>query len=176
MLHPHSYHTIEYIEPLDSLIVVGGENTKFVECYDFTKKKWNDLPTLSSSRADTNVYFNSNKQELFVLFGNEGEVTNSKFSDVIEVLDLNDVKNGFEKVDYYKSSGLNLRGNKCVTMPLTKDLLIVYGGNNARKENKMLSVFNMSKYECINIDNKTLEQIKSEEEQMYAVESAINKI
>ena len=174
----HSYHSIEYLENFDSIIIVGGENSTSCEIMDLETKKWTRLPYLNYPRSNTNIYYNYLTYELYALFGMEGEMTEkNKNSDIIEVLKLNDIMSGWSKVDYYRSSGLNLKTNYCITLPFTRDKLLIYGCSSARTiDKKLFAFFNMNKKECIKVDKNTIELIKLEEKKIKFFDFALSKI
>ena len=174
----HSYHSVEYLENFDSIIVVGGENSSSCEIMDLDSKKWTKLPSLNYPRANSNIYYNNITSDLFVLFGMEGEMTQkTKNTDVIEVLELNDIISGWMMVDYYKSVGLDLKNNYCITLPFTRDKLLIYGGSSARSiEKRLFALFDMIKNECIKVDSETMDLIKREENKIRAFDNALEKI
>ena len=174
----HSYHSVEYLENFDSIIVVGGENSSSCEIMDLDSKKWTKLPSLNYPRANANIYYNAITSDLFVLFGMEGEMTEkTKNTDVIEVLELNDIISGWMMVDYYKSVGLDLKNNYCLTLPFTRDKLLIYGGSSARSiEKRLFALFDMIKNECIKVDSETMDLIKREENKIRAFDNALEKI
>ena len=174
----HSYHSVEYLENFDSIIVIGGENSSSCEIMDLDSKKWTKLPSLNYPRANSNIYYNNNTSDLFVLFGMEGEMTQkTKNTDVIEVLELNDIISGWMMVDYYKSVGLDLKSKYCITLPFTRDKLLVYGGSSARSlEKRLFALFDMIKNECIKVDSETMDLIKREENKIRAFDNALEKI
>ena len=174
----HSYHSIEYLENFDSILVVGGENSSSCEIMDLDSKKWTKLPSLNYPRANSNIYYNNMTSDLFVLFGMEGEMTQkTKNTDVIEVLELNDIISGWMMVDYYKSVGLDLKNNYCITLPFTRDKLLIYGGSSARSiEKRLFALFDMIKNECIKVDSETMDLIKREENKIRAFDNALEII
>ena len=179
LLENHSYHTMEYLENYDSVILIGGENSNDCEIMDVDTKKWYKLPELNYPRANVNIYYNSITSDLFALFGISGDISDKKikYSDIIEVLEMNNISNGWARVDYYKRSGLNLKYNYCMTLPFNKDMLLIYGAENMRSVNKNLfALFDMHKNECIKVDKNTLEQIKIEEKKTKLVDMALNKM
>ena len=112
------------------------------------------------------------------LFGMEGDITEkNKNSDVIEVLKINDILNGWNKIDYYRNAGLNIKTNYCITLPFTRDKLLIYGCSSARAiEKKLFAFFNMSRNECIKVDKETLELIKLEEKKIKIFDNELSKI
>ena len=135
----HAYHSIEYLDNFDSLIVIGGENSNF---------------------------------------GMEGKMDqNIKNTDVIEVLELNDIVSGWMMVDYYKSIGLDLKISYCLTLPFTRDKLLIYGGSTARSlERRIFALFDMIKNEVIKVDPKTMDLIKLEENKIRSFDKALERI
>ena len=174
----HSYHSVEYLENFDSIILIGGENSSSCEIMDLDSKKWTKLPSLNYPRANSNIYYNNITSDLFVLFGMEGEMNQKpRNTDVIEVLELSDIMGGWMMVDYYKSVGLDLKNNYCITLPFTRDKLLVYGGSSARSiEKRLFALFDMIKNECIKVDSDTMDLIKREENKIRAFDNAIEKI
>ena len=174
----HSYHSVEYLENFDSIILIGGENSSSCEIMDLDSKKWTKLPSLNYPRANANIYYNNITSDLFVLFGMEGEMNSkTRNTDVIEVLELSDIMGGWMMVDYYKSVGLDLKSNFCITLPFTRDKLLVYGGASARSlEKRLFALFDMIKNECIKVDSDTMDLIKREENKIRAFDNALEKI
>ena len=178
MVFPHSYHTVEYLENFDSIICLGGENSNQCEIMDLETKKWLKLPNLNNPRANANIYYNNLTSELFVLFGICGIMCEKvNYSDSIEVLELKDIEKGWIRVDYYKTPGLNLKVNYCMTIPFTKEQLLIYGGSNMRSFTKNIyALFHMTKNECNKVDTQTMELIKLEEKKSRLVDLALTKL
>ena len=174
----HAYHTIEYLDNFDTLIVVGGENSPSCEIMDLDSKKWNRLPPLNCARANANIYYNNVTSDLFVLFGMDGKMNqNVKNTDIIEVLELNDISSGWIMVDYYKTIGLDMKISYCLTLPFTRDKLLIYGGSTARSlERRIFALFDMIKNEIIKVDPKTMDLIKLEENKIRSFDKALEKI
>ena len=174
----HAYHSIDYLENFDSIILIGGEKNSSCEIMDLDSKRWIRLPNLNYPRANANIYYNCLNCELYALFGMEGEMTEkNKNSDIIEVLKLNDIVSGWKKIDYYRSAGLNIKSNYCITLPFTRDNLLIYGCSSARAiEKKLFAFFNMDKSECIKVDKETLELIKLEEKKIKFFDFELSKI
>ena len=178
MVFPHSYHTVDYLENFDCIITIGGENSNQCEIMNLENKKWIKLPNLNSPRANANVYYNNLNSELFVLFGICGIMADKiKYSDAIEVLELKDIEKGWIIIDYYKTPGLNLKVNYCMTIPFTKEQLLIYGGSNMRSFTKNIyALFHMTKNECNKVDTQTMELIKLEEKKSRLVDLALTKL
>ena len=178
MVFPHSYHTVEYLENFDCIITIGGENSNQCEIMNLEDKKWIKLPNLNYSRANANIYYNNINSELFVLFGICGIMCDKiNYSDSIEVLELTNIQKGWIIVDYYKTPGLNLKVNYCMTLPFTKEQLLIYGGSNMRSFTKNIyALFHMIKNECNKVDTQTMELIKLEEKKSRLVDLALTKL
>ena len=81
------------------------------------------------------------------------------------------------KVEYYKSVNFDLKNNYCVTVPFTRDKLIVYGGTTARSiEKGVFSLFDMIKNEVIKVDCQTMDLIKIEENKIRSFDKVLEKI
>ena len=178
MVYSHAYHTVEYLENFDCIICIGGENSNQCEIMNLEDKKWRKLPNLNYPRANANIYYNNLTKELFVLFGIIGIMSDKvNYSDSIEVMELNDIKKGWIIVDYYKTPGLNLKVNYCMTLPFTKEQLLIYGGSNMRSFTKNIyALFHMTKNECNKVDTQTMELIKLEEKKSRLVDLALTKL
>jgi hypothetical protein len=174
----HSYHSIEYLENYDCLILIGGEHSTSCEIMDLDSRKWTKLPSLNYPRANCNIYYNSITTDLFVLFGIESGMNDkAKYTDSIEVLELNDIISGWMKVDYYKTVGFDLKNNYCITLPFTRDKLLVFGGSTGRSiEKRIFALFDMIKNEIIKVDEKTMDIIKLEESKIKSFDKALEKI
>ena len=175
----HSYHTVEYLDNYDCILCIGGENSSSCEIMNLENQKWYQLPSLNAPRANCNIYFNNVNSELFVLFGICGIISEkfNNYTDSIEVLPLNDISQGWIRVDYYKTPGLNLKVNYCMTIPFTRNQLLIYGGSNMRsfREN-IYALFHMLKNECNKVDTQTMELIKLEEKKSRLVDLALTKL
>lgn len=174
---PHSYHTVEYLDNYDCIILIGGEHNPICEIFDIYSSKWTKMPELNYPRANVNIYFDVITSDLYAMFGMKGDIVEKKNnSDVIEVLELNDIKSGWLKVDYYKSADLNFKINYCTVLPFTRDKLLIYGGNNPRVYKKLFALFNMAKNEVMKVDTQTMEAIKIEEKRIKMTDMALAKI
>ena len=70
-----------------------------------------------------------------------------------------------------------MKGNYCITLPFTRDKLLVYGGSSARSiEKRLFALFDMIKNECIKVDSDTMDFIKREENKIRAFDNALEKI
>ena len=178
MIYSHAYHTVEYLENFDCIICIGGENSNQCEIMNLEDKKWRKLPNLNYPRANANIYYNNLTKELFILFGIIGIMSDKvNYSDSIEVMELSDIKKGWIIVDYYKTPGLNLKVNYCMTLPFTKEQLLIYGGSNMRSFTKNIyALFHMTKNECNKVDTQTMELIKLEEKKSRLVDLALTKL
>ena len=180
LIYEHYFHTLDYIDNFDCIICVGGENSSACEIMDINEKKWKKLPHLNYPRANCSIFYNNITEQIYVLFGMKGNLWDkiSKNSDKIEVLNLNNIDNGWINIEYYKSIGLDLKVNFCKTMPFTKDKLIITGGNNVRsfEEQTFYALFDMNKNEIIKVDKQTMELIKLDEKKMRLADLALTKI
>lgn len=176
----HSFHTLDYVDNFDCIICVGGENSSSCEIMDINSKKWKKLPNLNYPRANASIFYNNITEQIYVLFGMNGNIwKNNKNCDKIEVMDLKNIDKGWINIDYYKSSGLDLKLNFCKTMPFTKDKLIIFGGNNVRSSieaQNFYALFDMNKNEIFQVDKQTMELIKLEEKNIRISDLALTKI
>ena len=173
-----AYHSIEFLECFDCLIVIGGQNNKTCEIYDLFTKKWIRIPDLNYCRANTNIYFDKFSSDVYAIFGMIGPVTKTKNNniDIIEVIELNDINSGWFKVDYYKSNNLNLREEIVQIAPFTRDKLLIYGAKNNRFGNKLYALFLMDKNEIVIADENIRDEIKKEENKILKIRKEISKL
>ena len=173
-----AYHSIEFLESFDCLIVIGGQNNKTCEIYDLFTKKWIRIPDLNYCTANTNIYFDKFSSDIYAIFGMIGSITNTKNNniDIIEVIELNDINSGWFKVDYYKSNNLNLREEIVQIAPFTRDKLLIYGAKNNRFGNKLYALFLMDKNEIVIADENIRDEIKKEENKILKIRKEISKM
>ena len=164
MVYPHAYHSIEFLENYDCFIVIGGENSNLCEIYDLYTQKWNKIPSMNYPRASSSIFFDQTTSDVYSIFGMEGAVSKKRnYSEVIEVLELNDISCGWLKVDYYKSSMIDLKENFVDVCPFTRDKLLIRGVRNMRSNKRINALFDMTKNEIVQASEKVLEQLRKEE-------------
>ena len=177
MIVPHAYHSMEYLDNYDCFLVMGGENNKAVEIFDIFTSKWRRLPDLNVARANLNIYFDEFTSEIYALFGMIGNVSQKHIvnSEIIEVLELNDISSGWCKVDYYKGSSFDLRNELVTTLPFTRNKILIYGGKNVRDGGKLFGLFLLDKMEVIKADKEIIEKIKCEQKKMKLLNNTYSK-
>ena len=97
---PRAYHTMIYSETFNSIMVFGGENETSVEIFDPLTNRWQLLPDLNIPRSNIIYYCDNPRGILYTMFGNEGSILDNKYSDAIEFLDLKNIKEGWNILDY----------------------------------------------------------------------------
>ena len=174
---PHAYHSMEYLNNYDCLLVMGGENNKSVELFDIFTNKWTRLPDLNIARANLNIYFDEFTSEVYALFGMLGNVSQKHInnSEAIEVLELNDISSGWCKIDYYKGSSFDLRNELVTTLPFTRNKLLIYGGKDVRDGGKLFGLFLIDKMEVIKADKEVIEKIKCEQKKIKLLNNTYAK-
>ena len=174
---PHAYHSMEYLDNYDCFLVMGGEYNKSVEIFDIFTSKWRKLPDLNVPRANLNIYFDEFTSEVYALFGMLGSVSQKKIhnSEIIEVLELNDISSGWCKVDYYKGSSFDLRNELVTTLPFTRNKILIYGGKNVRDGGKLFGLFLIDRMEVIKADKEVIEKIKLEQKKLKLLNNTYNK-
>ena len=178
MCVPHAYHSMEYLDNYDCFLVMGGEYNKAVELFDIFTSKWKRLPDLNVARANLNIYFDEFTSELYALFGMLGNVSQKHVnnSEIIEVLELNDISSGWCKVDYYKGSSFDLRNEFVTTLPFTRNKILIYGGKNVRDNGKLFGLFLIDRLEVIKADKEVIENIKCEQKKMKLLNNTYAKM
>ena len=74
------------------------------------------------------------------MFGNEGSILDNKYSDIIEFLDLKNIEDGWNILDYKNKSEIDLKSLMSI-YPLNSDLILLYGGVVFRGNNKSVCIF-----------------------------------
>ena len=157
---PRAYHTMIYSEVFSSMMVFGGENENSVEIFDPLTNRWQLLPDLNIPRSNIIYYCDNPRGILYTMFGNEGSILDNKYSDVIEFLDLKNIKEGWNILDYKNKSEIDLKSLMNI-YPLNTDLILLYGGVVFRGNSRSVCIFNITKSEITKIHPKILETLRA---------------
>ena len=178
MLTPHSYHSMEYLKIYDCFVVMGGENSKSVELFDIYTKKWSKLPDLKAPRCNINIYFDEFTSELYAFFGIVGNYKDKKHvnSEIVEVLELNDISSGWYKIDYYKGSSFGIRQENVSILPFTRTKLLIYGGKSNRENENIFGIYLIDKMELIKANKDLIDKIKLEQKKIKLVNKSYGKL
>ena len=122
---PRAYHTMVYSDVFNSIIIFGGEGEPSVEIFDPVTNRWQLLPELNIPRANLIYYCDSPRGVLYTMFGNEGSILDNKYSDVIEFLDLKNIGEGWNILDYRNKSEMDLKSLVNI-YPLNSDLILSF--------------------------------------------------
>lgn len=160
MNKPRSYHTITFHENLKSIVAVGGENNKFCEMFDFFLNSWNELPELNCPRANISLHIDKIGTFAYAVGGVKGDIANGQNSDVIELLDLVDINQGWAKVEYRNKANVDLTFSHNGVYSLTEDKLLIYGGLENRGNKKCYVIFDLRSFDILPISIETLEQLR----------------
>ena len=158
---PRAYHTMIYSEVFNSMMVFGGENEPSVEIFDPLTNRWQLLPDLNIPRSNIIYYCDNPRGILYTMFGNEGSILDNKYSDAIEFLDLKNIKEGWNILDYKNKSEIDLKSLMNI-YPLNSDLILLYGGVVFRGNSRSVCLFNITKSEITKIQPKILESLRME--------------
>lgn len=158
---PRAYHTMIYSEIFNTILVIGGEHEPSVEIFDPVTYRWQLLPDLNIPRANSLFYCDSPRGILYTMFGNEGSILDNKYSDIIEFLDLKNIEDGWNILDYKNKSEIDLKSLMNI-YPLNSDLILLYGGVVFRGNNKSVCIFNLEKSEITKIDQKIMDTLRIE--------------
>ena len=154
MQNARCYHTMVFNEVFETMMVIGGENNETVEIFDPLTNRWQLLPELNIPRAIPLFYFDEGRGNMYALFGVEGNYLNSNYTDVIEVLDLTEIKQGWMKINYNNKARMDFK-NYLNIYPLNDYLLLIYGAFESRASKRNACVYHLIKAE-MNIINKNL--------------------
>ena len=158
---PRAYHTMVYSDVFNSIMIFGGEGEASVEIFDPVTNRWQLLPELNIPRANLIYYCDSPRGVLYTMFGNEGSILDNKYSDVIEFLDLKNIGEGWNILDYRNKSEMDLKSLVNI-YPLNSDLILLYGGVVFRGNSRSVCIFDLAKSQIIKIDSKIMESIRIE--------------
>jgi hypothetical protein len=173
MKEPRSYHTMIYTDVFETIIVFGGENKLTVEIFDPLINRWLNLPSLNIPRANSIFYFDKPRGIIYSMFGIEGNIVDGNYSDNIEFLDLQNIKDGWNVLDYVNKSENDLRSLMNI-YPLNNDLILLYGGVSFRGNSKSVCVFNIAKSEINKIQPSLLESLRIEAKKSKRLSSIIS--
>lgn len=170
-----SYHTMVFNDVFETIMIIGGENTNSVEIFDPLTNRWQLLPSMKHPRANPFFYFDESRGIMYSMFGNDSNITDNLFTDVVEYLDLTNIKEGWMKLDYYNKAGLNLKSYLSVC-PLNNELMLIYGGVPLRESTRNVCVLNLVKKEIHKIDKRLMEALRNEAKKSRKLSSIISTI
>ena len=146
----HSYGCLFVDNLSKNIIAIGGKFSKLVELFSFESGKIEDLPQLSSYRSKITCCQVNNK--IYCLFGISDE---KKDKSLIEYLDLDNVNEGWIKVDFINNMSFSvLTCVSCVNLN-DSELLIIGGKINDNIPNEKLIYYNIETKELFEL-NKDL--------------------
>jgi hypothetical protein len=161
MLKPHAYHSVEFLDYYKSIIVIGGENSNACEIYDLNTGLWRELPDLNIPRAHCNLYLDKFSNIIYTFFGVVGDITEkNNYTDVIECLELKRIALGWNVIDYQNKAEMDFKSGYTKILPLSNEMILIYGATNMRDFIKKAAVYLIQKFEIIKIDNNIFREIK----------------
>ena len=160
MLKPRSYHSMQFHENLKSMVVIGGENNKTCEMYDFFLNSWSELPELNIPRSNVSMHIDKIGSFAYAVGGITGGIANGSNSDVIELLDLVDLQQGWAKVEYRNKANVDLKFSTTGVYSLTDDKLLIYGGSESRNTRKCYVIFDLRSFSILPIDKNVLDVMR----------------
>ena len=161
MLRPHAYHSVDFLDYYKSIVVVGGENISSCELYDMNTGSWRDLPEMKIPRAHCGIYLDKMNHAIYSFFGIVGNITDkNNYTDVLECLELRKLALGWYRIDYNNKAEMNFKSGINKILPLTPEMVLVYGATNMRDFAKKSAVYLIPKQEMIKIDNRIFNEIR----------------
>ena len=161
MLKPHAYHSVDFLDYYKSIVVVGGENIGSCELFDMNTGEWRDLPEMKVPRAHCGIYLDKMNHAIYSFFGVIGNITDkNNYTDILECLELRKLALGWYRVDYNNKAEMNFKSGINKILPLTPEMVLVYGATNMRDFAKKSAVYLIPKQEMIKIDNKIMNEIR----------------
>ena len=161
MLNPHAYHSVEFLDYYKSILVVGGENSNQCEIYDLRTGLWKELPDMNIPRAHCNLYLDKFTHIVYAFFGAVGDITQkNNYTDVIECLELKRIALGWNILEYNNKAEMDFKSGYTKILPLSSEMILIYGATNMRDFVKKAAVYLIPKIEIVKIDNKIFKEIK----------------
>ena len=161
MLKPHAYHSVEFLDYYKSIVVIGGENIGSCELFDMNIGAWRDLPEMKLPRAHCGIYLDKMNHAIYAFFGVVGSITEkNNYTDVLECLELRKMALGWYKIDYNNKAEMNFKSGFNKILPLSPEMVLIYGATNMRDFAKKSAVYLIQKQEMIKIDNKIFNEIR----------------
>ena len=161
MLKPHAYHSVEFLDYYKSIVVLGGENSVSCELYDLNTGLWRSLPDMNIPRAHCNLYLDKFSHAIYTFFGVVGDITEKhNYTDAIEVLELKRLALGWSKIEYNNKAEMDFKSGYNKILPLSDEMILIYGATNMRDFVKKAAVYLIPKFEIVKIDNKIFKEIK----------------
>ena len=132
-----------------------------------------NLSSLNILRTNSIFYFDKPRGIIYSMFGIEGNIVDGNYSDNIEFLDLQNIKDGWNVLDYVNKSENDLRSLMNI-YPLNNDMILLYGGVSFRGNSKSVCVFNIAKSEINKIQPSLLESLRIEAKKSKRLSSIIS--
>ena len=175
MIKPHAYHSVEFLDFYKSIIVIGGENISTCELYDMNTGFWRELPEMKIPRAHCGIYLDKLNHAIYSFFGVVGNITDkNNYTDVLECLELRKIALGWYKIDYNNKAEMNFKSGINKILPLTPDMVLIYGATNMRDFAKKSAVYLIQKQEMIKIDNKIFNEIREASKKYKKLNKVLN--
>ena len=175
MLKPHAYHSVEFLDFYKSIIVIGGENINTCELYDMNTGFWRELPEMKIPRAHCGIYLDKLNHAIYSFFGVIGNITNkNNYTDILECLELRKIALGWYKIDYNNKAEMNFKSGINKILPLTPEMVLIYGATNMRDFAKKSAVYLIPKQEMIKIDNKIFNEIREASKKYKKLDKVLN--
>jgi hypothetical protein len=159
----------------ETIMVIGGEYCNTVEIFDPLTNRWQMLPPLNVPRCNPLFFFDEPRGNMYVLFGIEGNYVNGNYIDSMEILDLTNIKAGWEKLNYQNRANMDL---KCYLniYKLNEELFLIYGGMEGRVSKRNVCLYNTVKNEVTKIGKELMEQIRKEAKNSRKLSSIVTTI
>ena len=177
MIYPHAYHSVEFLDYYKSIVVIGGENIGTCEIYDMHSGIWRKLPDMKVPRAHCGIYLDKINNSIYSFFGVIGSITEkNNYTDVVECLELRKIALGWYKIDYNNKAEMDFKSGINKILPLTPDMVLIYGATNIRDFAKKSAVYSIPKQEMMKIDNKIFNEIREASKNSKKLSSMFNSI
>ena len=163
MLKPHAYHSVEYLDFYKSIVVIGGERSAACEIFDLETGLWKELPEMNIPKAHCNLFLDKFTHVIYTFFGVVGDITDkNNYIDVIECLELKRLVLGWSIVDYKNKAEMDFKSGYSKILPLSKEIVLIYGATNMRNKAKKAAAYIIPKCEIVKIDKKIFNEIKEQ--------------
>lgn len=168
MIHPRSFHSLNFSHERDLLYIIGGEGNDYCEYFKLSDYKCFPLPQMNYSRANCSL-FNYKNEYLYAFCGFKKSIIEQDLNNTFERLNITepiykrkeDFNVNWEKVSIKNEANINLQFEYTGVMPLTDSHAFLYCGYDKRTVHRSLVVLDFINHKIISIEDKEFLELNS---------------